>query len=51
VQHVVRTNLACDDTAFNCVMQLQDEEGTMGVRLNKDIVQVRVEGKMAFLVC
>jgi len=40
VQHVVRTNLACDDVAFNCVMQLQDEQGMMGVRLNKDIVQV-----------
>jgi len=40
VQHVVRTNLAADDVAFNCVMQLQDEQGMMGVRLNKDIVQV-----------
>jgi hypothetical protein len=40
VQDVVRTNLACDDTAFNCVIQTEDEEGMMGVRLNKDIVQV-----------
>lgn len=40
VQDVVRTNLACDDTAFNCVIQTQDEEGQLGVRLNKDIVQV-----------
>lgn len=40
MKHVVRTNLACDDVAFNCVMQLQDEQGMMGVRLNKDIVQV-----------
>ena len=36
----MRTNLACDDTAFNCVIQTQDEEGLVGVRLNKDIVQV-----------
>lgn len=42
MQDVVRTNLACDDTAFNCVTQTQDEEGLLGVRLNKDIVQVCV---------
>lgn len=40
IQHIVRTNLARDDTAFNCVVQTQDEEGICGVRLNKDIVQV-----------
>lgn len=44
VRHVIRTNMACDDAAFNCVAQLQDEHGIMGVRLNKDIVQVRVKG-------
>ena len=44
VQHVVRTNRAADDTSFHCVMQLQDEEGVMGVRLNKDIVQVGFMG-------
>jgi hypothetical protein len=26
--------------AFNCIMQMQDEDMHMGIRLNKDIVQV-----------
>eukprot|EP00879_Flechtneria_rotunda_P004240 GHRR01004488.1.p1 GENE.GHRR01004488.1~~GHRR01004488.1.p1 ORF type:complete len:111 (+),score=21.03 GHRR01004488.1:416-748(+) len=40
IKNIVRTNLARDDTAFNCVIQTEDEQGVVGVRLNKDIVQV-----------
>uniref|UniRef100_A0A383WBH3 Very-long-chain 3-oxoacyl-CoA synthase n=1 Tax=Tetradesmus obliquus TaxID=3088 RepID=A0A383WBH3_TETOB len=40
VKHIVRTNLAKDDVAFNCVMQTEDEEKLVGVRLTKDIVGV-----------
>jgi hypothetical protein len=36
----VRTNSASDDVAFNCVQQLADDEGNVGIRLTKDIVQV-----------
>jgi hypothetical protein len=27
IRHLVRTNLAADDVAFNCVMQTEDAEG------------------------
>lgn len=27
IRHLVRTNLAADDVAFNCVMQTADDEG------------------------
>ena len=27
IKHIVRTNLAADDVAFNCVMQTEDAEG------------------------
>lgn len=40
LRHLVRTHLAADDVAFNCVTQAQDEDGVLGVRLNKDIVKV-----------
>lgn len=40
VRDVVRTNLASDDVAYNCVMQTEDAERVVGVRLNKDLVKV-----------
>eukprot|EP00882_Tetradesmus_deserticola_P006257 GHRQ01006585.1.p2 GENE.GHRQ01006585.1~~GHRQ01006585.1.p2 ORF type:complete len:321 (+),score=147.63 GHRQ01006585.1:1207-2169(+) len=40
IQHIVRTNLASDDTAYNCVVQTEDAERHVGVRLNKDLIKV-----------
>ncbi|WIA31113.1 hypothetical protein OEZ86_001137 [Tetradesmus obliquus] len=40
IKHVVRTNLAANDVAYNCVMQTEDAEGKLGVRLNKDLIKV-----------
>jgi hypothetical protein len=37
---VVRTNLAANDTAFNCVMELEDEAGVRGVKLAKELMSV-----------
>ena len=30
IANIVRTNLAADDVAFNCVMQTEDDEGKVG---------------------
>ena len=40
LQHVVRTNLAANDTAFNCVFEVEDEQGVRGVRLGKELMGV-----------
>lgn len=40
IRNIVRTNLASDDVAYNCVVQTEDEERKIGVRLNKDLVKV-----------
>eukprot|EP00878_Enallax_costatus_P021998 GHUV01023320.1.p1 GENE.GHUV01023320.1~~GHUV01023320.1.p1 ORF type:complete len:178 (+),score=56.82 GHUV01023320.1:2264-2797(+) len=32
--------MASDDVAYNCVMQTEDDERKVGVRLNKDLVKV-----------
>ena len=40
LRHVVRTNLAADDQAYNCVFQMDDAEGKWGVRLGKDLMSV-----------
>lgn len=40
IPHIVRTNLASNDVAFNCVMQTEDAERKLGVRLNKDLIKV-----------
>jgi hypothetical protein len=37
---VVRTNLAANDTAFNCVFEVEDEAGVRGVRLGKELMGV-----------
>jgi hypothetical protein len=42
IPHIVRTNLASNDVAFNCVMQTEDAERKLGVRLNKDLIKVRL---------
>lgn len=31
IRHLVRTNLAADDVAFNCVMQTEDDEGKVSM--------------------
>ncbi|KAI8471678.1 MAG: FAE1/Type III polyketide synthase-like protein-domain-containing protein [Monoraphidium minutum] len=40
LRHVVRTNLAGDDQAYNCVFQMDDGDGKWGVRLGKDLMAV-----------
>ncbi|XP_047326675.1 3-ketoacyl-CoA synthase 4-like [Impatiens glandulifera] len=38
--HVVRTHCGADDRAFNCVCQVPDDNGTMGISLSKDLMAV-----------
>ncbi|KIZ06635.1 3-ketoacyl-CoA synthase 4 [Monoraphidium neglectum] len=40
LQHVVRTNLAANDAAFNCVFEVEDEAGVRGIRLGKELMGV-----------
>jgi 3-ketoacyl-CoA synthase len=40
LEHVLRTNLAANDAAFNCVYETEDEEGHRGVRLSKDLMAI-----------
>ncbi|KAI8473024.1 MAG: FAE1/Type III polyketide synthase-like protein-domain-containing protein [Monoraphidium minutum] len=40
LQHVVRTNLAANDAAYNCVIEVEDEDGVRGVRLAKELMSV-----------
>ncbi|XP_077219433.1 putative 3-ketoacyl-CoA synthase 21 [Tasmannia lanceolata] len=40
LQHVVRTNNACNDRSYTCVFQDTDLEGKVGVSLSKDILHV-----------
>lgn len=47
VAHVVRTNLAANDVAFNCVVQTEDAERKLGVRLNKDLIRVGADALRA----
>jgi len=37
---VLRTNLAANDAAYNCVYETEDEEGHRGVRLSKDLMAI-----------
>ena len=41
--HVLRTNLASNDAAYNCVYETEDEEGHRGVRLSKDLMAIAGE--------
>ncbi|KAG9443441.1 hypothetical protein H6P81_014781 [Aristolochia fimbriata] len=38
--HVVRTHRGADDKAFRCVYQEQDDSGTVGVSLSKDLMAI-----------
>lgn len=38
--HVVRTHRGADDKAFRCVYQEQDDNGTTGVSLSKDLMAI-----------
>eukprot|EP00877_Chromochloris_zofingiensis_P011523 jgi/Chrzof1/6624/Cz19g03050.t1_LCKAS8[v5.2] len=40
LQHLVRTNLAADDVAFQCVYQTEDDCKNVGVRLQKELLTV-----------
>ena len=40
LQHVVRTNLAANDAAYNCVYEGEDDDGTRGVRLSKELMAI-----------
>jgi 3-ketoacyl-CoA synthase len=37
---VVRTNLASDDAAYNCVIEACDEQGVRGIRLSKELMTI-----------
>lgn len=36
----MRTNLAADDAAFNCVFEIEDELGIRGIKLAKELMNV-----------
>jgi 3-ketoacyl-CoA synthase len=40
LQHLVRTTIALDDEAFECVYQCEDDRGKVGVRLRKELMAV-----------
>jgi hypothetical protein len=44
---VVRTNLAANDAAFNCVFEVEDEAGVRGIRLAKELMVVAGEAPAA----
>jgi 3-ketoacyl-CoA synthase len=37
---VVRTHLANNDAAFNCVVEQEDSEGVRGVKLSKELMAI-----------
>eukprot|EP00798_Chlamydomonas_sp_ICE-L_P027100 gene27102-2324_t len=41
--HTVRTHLGANDAAYQCIYQTEDEDGTVGVRLNKELMSVAGE--------
>eukprot|EP00879_Flechtneria_rotunda_P017594 GHRR01018444.1.p1 GENE.GHRR01018444.1~~GHRR01018444.1.p1 ORF type:complete len:456 (+),score=130.64 GHRR01018444.1:379-1746(+) len=47
LQHVVRTHLAANDAAFNCVVEQEDAEGTRGVKLSKELMAIAGEALKA----
>jgi len=47
----VRTNLAANDCAYNCVYEGEDDEGTRGVRLSKELMAIAGERVLSFIGC
>eukprot|EP00877_Chromochloris_zofingiensis_P010954 jgi/Chrzof1/6111/Cz17g10060.t1_LCKAS5[v5.2] len=47
LQHVVRTNLAASDAAYNCVFEAEDEQGVRGIRLSKELMAIAGESLKA----
>jgi 3-ketoacyl-CoA synthase len=47
LRHVVRTNLAASDDAFQCVYECEDGGGHRGVRLSKDLMAIAGEALKA----
>lgn len=43
LQHTVRTHLGGNDQAYKCIFQCEDENGTVGVRLSKELMAVAGE--------
>ena len=40
LKHVVRTHLAANDAAFNCVVEQEDKEAIRGVKLSKELMAI-----------
>ena len=40
LDHLVRTHLASDDEAYNAVIQREDDEGIVGVKIGKELMKV-----------
>jgi len=47
LQNIVRTNLASNDAAYNCVFETEDEHGVRGVKLSKDLMSIAGEALKA----
>ncbi|KAF6264839.1 FAE1/Type III polyketide synthase-like protein-domain-containing protein [Scenedesmus sp. NREL 46B-D3] len=47
LKHVVRTHLANNDAAFNCVVEQEDSEGVRGVKLSKELMAIAGEALKA----
>ncbi|KAG8661192.1 3-ketoacyl-CoA synthase 11 [Manihot esculenta] len=40
LMHSVRTHMGADDKSYNCIMQQEDKNGTIGVSLSKELIVV-----------
>lgn len=40
LKQVVRTHLAANDAAFNCVVEQEDQQGVRGVKLSKELMAI-----------
>jgi hypothetical protein len=47
LQHLVRTHLGANKSAFECIFQCSDEQGIVGVRLSKELMAVAGEALKA----
>ncbi|KAK9835216.1 hypothetical protein WJX81_006372 [Elliptochloris bilobata] len=39
LDHLVRTHLGADDAAYNCVIQKDDEEGKIGTKIGREVME------------